>query len=263
MELNYKKHGEGERKLVILHGLMGSLDNWQTLARRWSETFTVFTLDQRNHGRSPHHSSMNYHDMVDDLYEFCLDHNLDKIYLLGHSMGGKTAMLFALKYPERVHKLIVADIAPVPYEGGHEPIFDAMVSLPVADLKGRSEADELLKASLPSRSIRQFILKNLSRNRDGEGYQWKINLEEIQDNYTAILGFDSHGLQYEGPVLFLRGGRSDYVNEADTKAYRETFPRCFVRTIDEAGHWLHSEQPDLFYKYVKTFILLKEKEPMA
>jgi len=263
MELNYKKHGDGSRTLVILHGLMGSLDNWQSLARKWGESFSVYTLDSRNHGRSPHHPSMNYDDMVEDLYGFCLDHDLESIYLLGHSMGGKTAMLFSLKYPEIVKKLIVADIAPVPYKGGHEPIFDAMVALRIDELSSRVEAEALLKENIKSRSIRQFVLKNLRRLESGSGYKWKINLSEIRDNYPMILGFNSHGLQYKGPVLFLRGGSSDYVDEKDIGDYREIFPRSFVRTIDKAGHWLHAEQPDLFYKYVKTFVLLKEKERMG
>ena len=257
MRLNYKQYGKEYNPLIILHGLLGSLDNWQSLAKRWSEHFPVFILDQRNHGRSPHSEDFSYTAMVEDLLEFCLEHDLREINLLGHSMGGKVAMLFALRYPQYVEKLIVADIAPKKYGGGLEYIFDAMRKLPVDTLENRRQAMQLIRKDIPSPAISGFILKNLRRKQGGSGYEWKINLEEVVDHYDEILDFDGEGRVFDKPVLFVKGEHSDYIDADAFDDYKDIFPQAALKTIDDAGHWVHAENPDLVYISVKVFAQLK------
>jgi pimeloyl-ACP methyl ester carboxylesterase len=259
MQLNYKQYGKEYKTLVILHGLMGTLDNWQTLAKRWSEHFPVFVLDMRNHGKSPHSDEFSYDAMVEDVYEFCLEHDLREINLLGHSMGGKVAMYFALKYPELVDKLIVADIAPKTYPpGGHDNIFKAMETLPLDELKSRAEADEYMTKFIPSFPVRQFILKNLVR--DEEQYKWKLNLPVLSKNYDKILAFDAAGRTFDHPTLFIKGEHSDYIHPDEFDDYKLIFPNAALKTIENTGHWLHAENPDLVYISVKVFAQLKLKE---
>lgn len=260
MQLNYKQYGKEYKTLIILHGLMGSLDNWQSLAKRWSEHFPVFIIDQRNHGKSPHDDDFSYDDMVEDLYEFCLEHDLREINLLGHSMGGKTAMLFALKYPELVEKLIIADIAPVSYDGWHHSIFKAMQAMPVEDLESRDEAEQYLMEAVPNSAVRKFILKNLKRKDEGDGYDWKLNLDVIIEHYPDILKFDAEGRTFHNPVLFIKGENSDYIDADNFDTYKTIFPQAALKTIENTGHWLHAENPDLVYISVKVFAQLKSKE---
>lgn len=259
MQLNYKQFGKEYKTLVILHGLMGSLDNWQTLAKRWSEHFPVFVVDLRNHGKSPHSKDFSYDLMVEDIYEFCLEHDLREINLLGHSMGGKVAMHFALKYPDLVEKLIVADIAPITYKGGgHDQIFQAMKMLDLESLESRKAADEEMEKFIPSFPVRQFILKNLERN--GDVYSWKLNLDVLIENYNEILKFDAKGKTFNHPTLFIKGDNSDYINPDDFDEYKKIFPKAALKTIENTGHWLHAENPDLVYISVKVFAQLKAKE---
>lgn len=259
MRLNFKQYGKDYRPLVILHGLMGSLDNWQSLARRWSEHFPVYILDQRNHGKSPHSEDFSYHAMVEDLLEFILEHDLRDINLLGHSMGGKTAMLFALKYPQYVGKLIVADIGPKRYSGGLEYIFEAMQSLDLDEIETREEAEKAIRKNIPSAAVARFILKNLRRDSDGKGYEWKINLDTVIGGYREILDFDSEGRVFNKPTLFIKGEHSDYIDPEEFESYKKIFPKAALKTIEGAGHWLHADNPDLVYISVKVFAQLKQK----
>ncbi len=259
MKLNYKQFGKEYKTLVILHGMMGSLDNWQTLAKRWSEHFPVFIVDLRNHGKSPHSDDFNYDVMVEDVYEFCLEHDLREINILGHSMGGKVAMQFALRYPEVVEKLIVADIGPVDYVGGHQPILEAMQSMPLEQIKNRNDAEIWMSSKIPSYGIRQFVLKNLTRDKEKGGYKWKLNLDAIIDNYHHLLEFNSHGMTFTHPTLFIRGDKSHYIDPDHFEEYKETFPHAALKTIENTGHWLHAENPDLVYISVKVFAQLKMK----
>ena len=257
MPLNYKQFGKEYKTLVILHGLMGSLDNWQTLAKRWSEHFPVFIVDLRNHGKSFHSDDFSLELMVEDVREFCEEQELDEINLLGHSMGGKVAMLFALKYPDLVDKLIVADIAPKSYHGHHDMIFEAMQTLPIEKINSRSEADEHLSEFIPQPSLRGFILKNLTRDKDSSSYKWKLNLESIIANYDNILTFEDHGRQFDKPVLFLKGERSDYIQNDELEDYKRIFPLAALKTVEDSGHWLHAENPEVVYISVKVFTQLK------
>ena len=252
MDLNYKAFGQGE-PIIILHGLFGTLDNWQTVGKQLAEHYSVFLIDQRNHGRSPHTDKIDYPSMAQDLYQFMETQWVYKAYIMGHSMGGKTAMQFALNHPDMVEKLIVVDIAPKAYKGGHQDIFDALTSLDLEKIESRSEADEILKAQIEDTGIRQFLLKNLTRNKEG-GYQWKMNLPILVQDYPKLLAEPHAETPFEKPSLFIRGGKSEYILEEDTVLIHELFPEASIKTVPEAGHWVHAEAPDHLMKLVTEFL---------
>jgi esterase len=251
MELNYKSYGEGH-PLIILHGLFGSLDNWYTLGKRFGEFFKVFALDQRNHGRSPHSDTFNYPVMAEDLKEFMLNQDISSAYLLGHSMGGKTAMQFAVTYPEKVDKLIVVDIAPRPYPSQHSEIFDALYSLDLS-AGNRNEIDEALAERVPVSSVRQFLLKNLTRDDSGS-FKWKMNLDGIYKNYDEINRGLETDLRFVKPALFIRGGNSQYIQQEDTTIIKNIFPEAKIATVAGAGHWIHAEAPNELFRLVIDFL---------
>jgi len=250
--LFYRRHGAGP-PLIILHGLLGSGDNWQTLSRKvFAEHFDVFTVDQRNHGRSPHSDVFDYPTMVDDLTAFMEAHRLDTVHLLGHSMGGKTAMHFALTHPGRTDSLIVVDIAPKVYPPAHTVIFDALRSLDFGAYRTRAAIDAALRGQIPDDAVRAFLLKNLRRDGHG-GYAWKVNIESIHRNYTHLSGsLEADGL-FEGPALFVRGDASDYVADEDRELIISFFPDAEIATIDDAGHWVHADRPREFAEAVLEF----------
>ncbi len=253
MKLNYKKYGESGPALVILHGFLGSLDNWHTIAKSLAADCTVYTLDQRNHGRSPHSDVFSYEAMVQDLIEFLDDYSLKSLALLGHSMGGKTAMFAATRYPSRVEKLIVADMGVKRYPPGHENILSALSALAVHSISTRREADELLASQIPDFAVRQFLLKNLQR-KPGGGFGWRANLPVLVKNYPNILVPLPENAQFDGPTLFLRGEKSSYIRDDDWPGIRSHFPDMKSHTISSAGHWLHAEAPDEFVQVVRAFI---------
>lgn len=253
MKLNFKTFGQGP-PLIILHGLFGMLDNWQTAAKQLSDNFMVFILDQRNHGRSPHVDGIDYPSMAHDLRLFMEENWLHEAHLLGHSMGGKTVMQFALEYPEMVDKLIVVDIAPKAYAGGHQLIFQALQSLELETVESRSEADQKLGQLVSELGIRQFLLKNLSRDKETGGFRWKMNLSVIARDYPKIIaGVDTDGY-FEGDTLFIRGGNSDYIEDSDEQPIKDIFPSAQIETIEGAGHWVHAEQPQALLKVVRQFL---------
>ena len=253
MQLNYKTFGAGP-PLVILHGLFGSLDNWQTLARRWADDYTVILVDLRNHGRSPHADEMSYPAMAEDVATFLEDRNVHACALLGHSMGGKVAMQTALTYPGLVTRLIVIDMAPRQYARGHDEVFDALRALDPAELTDRREADDLVAPYLPDPGVRMFLLKNLAR-REGQGFRWRMNLPVLYRDYDTLVGpVTRPGDPYPEPALFVRGGRSRYVRDEDLGPTRELFPRATLETIADVGHWLHAEAPDKLYGLVDNFL---------
>lgn len=255
MQLNYKTFGQGP-PLIILHGLFGTLDNWQTLAKRWAATYTVFLIDQRNHGRSPHVDEHSYLAMAEDLNAFMDDNWIHKAHILGHSMGGKTAMQFAVLYPEMVDKLVVIDIAPKTYLGGHEQIIEALNDLDVHRLESRKAADAQLAASIPVFGIRQFLLKNLTREKTG-GYRWKMNLPVLVRTYQAILQKIEAAELFEGATLFVKGANSPYIKKEDMPMIQEYFSHAQLESIAEAGHWVHAEQPDKLFEIVSDFLISK------
>ena len=250
--LNHKLLGSGP-PLVVLHGLFGSLDNWQTLARRWAEDFTVVLVDQRNHGKSFHAEEMDYPVLARDLAEFLEEQWIHECYLLGHSMGGKTAMQTALSYPGLVSKLIVVDMAPRAYAPGHDEVFRALRGIDPAGLGSRAEAETQMAALMPDPGVRQFLLKNLARDKAG-GYRWKMNLEVLDREYGNLIGPVGQGADPFGePALFVRGGRSDYVTAEDEPEIERLFPAAEVVTVAGAGHWVHAEAGEEMYGLVREF----------
>jgi Predicted hydrolases or acyltransferases (alpha/beta hydrolase superfamily) len=251
VKLFSREYGNGD-PIVILHGLFGSSDNWLTQAKLLSEKFRVITVDLRNHGQSPHDDQFDYESMVDDLSEFFDDHQLANATLIGHSMGGKTAMNFALAHPEKIEKLIVVDIAPRLYDLEHYVIADGLAAMPVAELTSRKEAEDILGEYVSDMGTRQFLLKNLQRQSSG-GFSWKMNLKVIREKLSNV-GAD---LSYEGtfskPVLFIRGSRSSYVLDTDIPHIKEVFPNVEIQTL-ETGHWVQAEKPQEFCEHVTDWL---------
>jgi len=249
--LNHKILGEGQ-PLIILHGFFGSLDNWLTLGKRFSENYKVVLVDQRNHGKSFHSEEFGYEEMVEDLDKLIRDLSLDKPILLGHSMGGKSVMQYVAYFPDAVDKLIVADIGPKQYPVHHELILQGLAAIATNALKSRNQADEILTEYVPEAGIRTFLLKNLKRT--SVGFEWKMNLPILTKEVEMI----GEGLNYRLPVevetLFIRGGNSGYVKDEDFEDIRGIFPEATFETIVGAGHWLHAEKPKEFYQRVINFL---------
>jgi pimeloyl-ACP methyl ester carboxylesterase len=252
MQLHFKGSGHG-RPVILLHGLFGSSDNWQTIALRLAETFRVFALDQRNHGQSPHSTEMDYPLMAADVDEFFSAHGLESALVIGHSMGGKTAMQLALQFPHCVQKLVVADIAPRAYAPAHDKIFAALLALNLATFQNRTQIEAALAPEIPDLVLRRFLLKNLGRNQAG-GFFWKINLPALAENYWRLREPVAGAAPFAGPALFIRGGRSNYILPEDEPLIRQWFPAARIETLVEAGHWLHAEKPEEFLRLVWDFI---------
>ena len=251
MQLNYKKVGEGE-PLIILHGLFGSLDNWMTLAKKLGDHFEVFVVDARNHGQSPHSNEFNYDVMADDLYEFLMDHSIIDPIILGHSMGGKTAMQFAMNYPNQLVKLIVADIAPKSYPVHHTSILDGMLSINLETINTRKGADEQLSKHIDDFSTRQFLLKNLYW-AEKEKLEWRFNLLVI-NNTIEIIGEGLENITPFGkPTLFIRGEKSNYITKNDFEFIKEIFPKSEIKSMN-SGHWVHAEKPTEFLEILISFL---------
>ncbi|MCF8362246.1 MAG: alpha/beta fold hydrolase [Prolixibacteraceae bacterium] len=266
MNLFYRIEGEGD-PIVILHGLYGSSDNWMTIARKLSEKYKVITVDQRNHGASPHDSSHTYEDMVTDLAWLFHELELEHAHILGHSMGGKTAIAFAADYPEKTKSLIVADIAPTNYLKNpasslqydfHKNILEALQNTELSDFKTRKEIDKHLAGSITQKFVRQFILKNLHRNKGK--YEWKINVKALLENLNHIISgvdsdtFDDRIPIMKYPVLFIKGELSGYIDEEGEKSIKKMYPEAEIVTIEGASHLLHAEKPEEFIKIVTDFL---------
>ena len=252
MKLHFKKFGAGP-PLIILHGVFGSSDNWKTVANQLKNKFEIYLVDQRNHGLSPHSDEFNYQVMTDDLKELLYDEQIEQCILLGHSMGGKTAMNFAVQFPEKIIKLIIVDIAPKKYVPHHQTILNGIRSLILPELNTRKQADDLLSKTIKEPGIRQFILKNLIRTPKNLFY-WKINWKAIEDNMEAIgAPLLSHTL-FAGEVLFIRGAKSDYILNEDESLLKKHFPKANLITIQNAGHWVHAEQPAVLLILINKFL---------
>jgi esterase len=247
--------GEG-KPFIILHGFLGMGDNWKTLGKRFSEQgYQVHFVDQRNHGKSFHHPSISYEIMAEDLKEYCDHYGLQDFILLGHSMGGKTAMNFATSYPEWVAKLIVADIGPKSYPLHHQDILKALLALNFNEVKSRKAADEVLSNYITSLGIRQFLAKNLYWKEKGE-LALRINLPVLVENIEEVGKALNSDAKYHGDTLFLKGANSNYIEPIDELTIKKHFPRAAIKSIPKAGHWLHAENPNDFYKEVMNFISL-------
>jgi len=254
MKLFYRKYGTGP-SLIILHGLYGSSDNWVTIAKSLSDNFTVYLPDQRNHGHSPHSKIHDYDSMRDDLFELAGDLKLKKFFLAGHSMGGKTAISFALKWPEMLNGLLIADISPFTNENTrhsaysqHFTILSAMLSIDLTKISTRAEAESILLEKIPSEKVRGFILKNLQRTTNNT-FTWKLNTSTLLKNLEKIMeGIERRtdfNQQISGfPVIFLKGGDSDYLPSGDFRDIQNVFPAAEFIEVPNAGHWIHADRPD-------------------
>lgn len=252
MKLHFKAFGTG-KPVLILHGLFGSLDNWQSIAKELAVQFRVFIIDQRNHGKSPHSDQHNYTLMANDLAEFCRNHRLENMVVIGHSMGGKTAMQFAIDHPGLCGKFISVDMATKEYYGGHEAIFDAMFSLDLGNLKSRQEAHERLFLKIADENIVLFLLKNLQRQVEG-GFSWKMNLAVLHRNYHHITAGIATNFPVSIPCLFVKGENSGYVLPKDENDILKLFPLARFATVNIAGHWVHVENAKGLLQVLKGFL---------
>ncbi len=257
VELNHRITGDGP-PLILLHGLFGSLENLGGIARRLEDEWQIHALDQRNHGNSPHVDAMDYPAMADDVIAYMDAAGLEHAALLGHSMGGKTAMQVALRAPQRVDRLIVADIAPVSYPPRHDAVLEGLSALDPAAVHSRQEADKALAAYVELLPVRQFLLKNLERVPAGEksagAYRWRLNLPVIEACYPKLALAPQGDGPFEGPVLFLKGAESAYIQEKHRDEIRRLFPAAELRIIEGTGHWLHAEKADTFAALCRRFL---------
>lgn len=250
IELNYKSFGEGD-PVIILHGLFGMLDNWQSFGKKLAEKHLVYLIDQRNHGRSEHTEEFSYTHLAYDIDQFMNDEWIHSAHIMGHSMGGKTAMQLALSHPERIDKLIVVDMAPKQYNPHHTKVLDALQAVPINSIEKRKDAEHIIREHLEEEGVVQFLMKNLSRKKEG-GFAWKMNLEILVSRYDQILQ-NVEGDIFEGEVLFVSGAKSGYVKEEDHGMIKERFPNAHFESLD-AGHWVHAEKPIELLEVVSSFL---------
>lgn len=251
MKLYHRELGQGQ-PILMLHGIFGSSDNWLTQSRMLSERFHTYALDLRNHGASPHDEVFDYPSMVEDVLKFLKENNIEDPILMGHSMGGKVAMNFALAYPDNIGKLIVVDIAPKSYDMQNYVVLNGLLSIPIEEVTSRQQADDMLAKHVDEPDVRQFLLKNLQRKSEG-GFKWKLNLPAISENITKI-GLPLHYKgTFEKPSLFIRGARSNYVRDSDFGVIKEIFPAASFETL-ETGHWVPAEKPKEFVEVVLRWL---------
>lgn len=257
MILHYRKYEavpeQNKPVLLVLHGLYGQQGNWATHARELSTDFTVYALDARNHGQSPWADSMTLPEMAQDVLDTMAALGLERVQLLGHSMGGKTAMLLALLQPARVQSLLVVDIVPVAYPRGDVQVLQGLQALDLPQIRSRSEADAQLAQHVATPAVRDFLLTNLVKSP--EGFRWRFNLPVLVRSFGEIIGWPQTPGRYEGPVLFIRGANSDYVLPEHQAATQALFPQARLKTIQGAGHWVHSEKAETFRKLARDFLL--------
>ena len=247
-----KIEGQG-KPLLILHGFLGMSDNWKTLAVQFATNgFEVHILDLRNHGRSFHSDEFSYELMVQDVYDYCKVHNLDNINIIGHSMGGKTAMLLAATYPELVKKLIVADIGPKFYPQHHQTILEGLNAVDFSLKPSRNEVEEILSQHITDFGTRQFLLKSLYWQEPCQ-LAFRFNLPVFNKKIEEIGKALPEHYMFNKPTLFIRGGNSNYILDTDFENIKQHFPNSKIETIPNAGHWLHAENPKLFYEMASSF----------
>lgn len=250
--------------MIIVHGLYGSSDNWLSVAKRLEKHFSIYLIDLRNHGRSPHSSDHSYQAMALDLNEFITDNHISKPILVGHSMGGKVVMQLGLMFPEKVQRMVVVDISPLRTDAKHkssiikehQSVIATLRGLPVESIKNYKEADALLGKHISSERLRSFLLKNLSRQENG--FRWKFNLDVLAEQLENVMsGFDinnpAHRDQKSFPVLFIKGNESEYINDSDRNAIQLIYPDSRLVGIDNAGHWVHAEQQEQFVNVLMEF----------
>ncbi len=256
MQLHYREYGPADATpLLLLHGLFGSSGNWHSIARALQDRFRILVPDLRNHGRSPHDPGMDYASMAGDVLELLDASGLQSVYLVGHSMGGKAAMWLALHHPQRVRGLVPVDMAPVTYRHSFDNLLEALESVSLDGLSGRSQADRQLARQLDSPALRGYLLQNLLPSQGG--WAWRINLPVLRKEMDHILGFPrmQAGTQYPGDTLFIHGGRSDYLSPEHAQAALGYFPHARMRMIPDAGHWVYSDAPEAFVSVLSGFLM--------
>ena len=251
VDLHFRKSGNGQ-PLIILHGLFGSSDNWQTIGKKLAENFTVYLVDLRNHGHSPHSAEFSYRLMCDDLHQLIVNENLTDIILCGHSMGAKVAMMYTQQFPERISKLIVVDMGIKKYPPHHQIIFDALFAVDTEKISSRKEAEDILKNKIDDNGVLQFLLKNLYWKENGK-LEWRMNVKVIHDKIDEILlAIPDKVIKNE--TLFIRGEKSNYILESDWSEIKKLFPFSRLETVKGSGHWVHAEAPVEFYHLLGNFI---------
>lgn len=250
--LHHKEFGAGD-PVIILHGLFGFSDNWQTIAKSLAQHYLVVTPDLRNHGRSPHLPTHTYPEMAEDIKAFMEEKWMFHAILVGHSMGGKVAMQLALTYPDMVEKLIVVDMEPGPADDNHSYIFKALIELDLEAMKERSEIDAYLQQHGIDPGTRQFLLKNVTREDDGT-FTWKMNLPVLWEHFDDILAPVTGDQPFEKPTLFIRGSRSNYIKDEDWNGVLKLFPNAELVTIEGAGHWVHADKPAELLEAITNFL---------
>jgi esterase len=252
--LNYKQVGQGEH-IVLIHGLFGSLENLNMVAKSLNSEYCITSIDVRNHGNSFHQEGMDYQDLAQDVINLLNKLSIEQCHILGHSMGGKIAMKIALSFPERLKKLIVADIAPVKYPAHHLTIIKGLQAINLTKVYKRKDADIQLSKYVHDASIRQFLLRNIILNENGK-FQFKCNLNFIERGYQQIMQSvsDKSNQQFNGDTLFIKGGNSDYILPEHQSTIALLFPNAKAKIIQGAGHWLHAEKTVAFNKIVQNFL---------
>ncbi|WP_136466129.1 alpha/beta fold hydrolase [Flagellimonas onchidii] len=251
--LHSKILGEGQ-PLLILHGFLGMSDNWKSLGNQYAQNnFQVHLIDQRNHGKSFHSDDFDYGFMSSDVIQYMDHHQIERAHFIGHSMGGKTVMQLAVTNPDRISKLLVADIAPKYYPPHHQYIIDALGKLDLDSISSRKEADTVLSQYLPEFGIRQFLLKNLFWEEPGK-LGFRFNFDVLKDKMDEIGENINSNEKYDGPTLFLRGDRSEYILPNDFSEIKKHFPNSEIETVSNAGHWLHAENPKQFSEKSLRFL---------
>jgi esterase len=254
LQLNAKQYSQAGQPLVMMHGLFGSLENLGAIAKPLASRYQVHSLDMRNHGRSPHADAMTLAQMAEDVLRYLDDHNIGQAAVLGHSLGGKVMMELALTAPERVTAVVVGDIAPVDYRvARHDDVFAGIDAVMLAQISNRTDADAQLAEHIQTPAVRSFILKNLYRTNEGE-YFWRPNIAALKSNYRHIIGANRADTRFDGPVLFLKGEHSDYLQADHRPLINQLFPSAQLKVIGGTAHWLHAERPETFSKLVDNFL---------
>lgn len=254
LELNFRTLGEPRPDLppiLVIHGLFGSLENLAGVARPLAENRNVYSIDLPNHSRSPHTQTTSLAQMADEVMAWMDAQGLAKVDLVGHSLGGKVAMEIALQHPERVNRMVVMDIAPVKYPPHHNQVFAGLQSLDTQSITSRSAADAHMLQYVPELAVRSFLLKNLIKS--GDGFAWRFNLPVVARDYPELIAGNSAG-EFKGPVMFLKGGDSDYITEVHREPILARFPNASVKVVEKTGHWLHADKPVIVAKLIKNFL---------
>ena len=249
--LNHKIYGQGD-PIIILHGLFGMLDNWQTIAKKLADEYMVILVDQRDHGKSPHTDEFNYPLLAEDLRGFLEENWIHTAHIIGHSMGGKTAMQFSAANADMIEKLVIVDIGPRAYKPGHEVIFKALLEVPIDKVASRKKVEDIISNYIEDAGVRLFLMKNLQRKKEG-GFRWKMNLELLHREYTNILAAIEVDDTIDSDTLFVYGSKSHYIVPSEIESIQSIYTNSqFVEM--EAGHWIHAEKPDELVEILKGFL---------